>query len=87
MHLCLDFMTIPRYADCQEAFEDGRRYPGVYTLQQPDIGTFSAWCDFDESFGWTVIQRRIDGSVDFQRNWDQFKAGFGDLKGEYWLGR
>ena len=36
--------------------------------------------------GWTVFQRRRDGSENFYRNWAYYVAGFGQLKGEYWLG-
>ena len=33
-----------------------------------------------------MFQKRLNGSVDFFLNWSDYKAGFGDLHGEFWLG-
>ena len=33
-----------------------------------------------------MFQRRQDGLVDFYRGWNDYKAGFGQLTAEFWLG-
>ena len=46
-----------------------------------------AYCDATtDGGGWLVIQRRKDGSVDFNRDWVDYEEGFGELTGELWYG-
>ena len=33
-----------------------------------------------------VFQRRFKGTVDFYRNWTEYKHGFGHVDSEHWLG-
>ena len=33
-----------------------------------------------------VLQRRMNGKVDFYRTWETYKHGFGNLNEEFWLG-
>ncbi|CAH1224798.1 FCN1 [Branchiostoma lanceolatum] len=75
--------TPPAEADCAAYHASGQTTSGVYTLSSG----VQAYCDMDTAGGgWTVIQRRQDGSVPFNRTWEEYKQGFGDKNGEYWLG-
>ena len=45
------------------------------------------YCDaVTDGGGWLVVQRRQDGSVDFNRGWVEYEEGFGSLTGELWYG-
>ncbi|CAC5416367.1 unnamed protein product [Mytilus coruscus] len=57
----------------------------VYTMCHKD-GPFDVYCDVTTDGIWTVIQRLLDGSIDFYRNWQEYKKGFGNVNSEYWLG-
>ncbi|XP_071943605.1 fibrinogen-like protein A [Antedon mediterranea] len=60
---------------------------GQYVIQLCDGGPqITVYCDMRSDAGWTVIQRREDGPVNFNRNWSQYKEGFGNLNTEFWLG-
>ncbi|XP_031719179.1 fibrinogen gamma chain [Anarrhichthys ocellatus] len=78
--------------DCQDIANKGATTNGLYYVK-PVKATeqFLVYCEID-SFGrgFTVIQRRRDGSLDFHKDWIQYKNGFGYLSPddttEFWLG-
>uniref|UniRef100_A0A1I8NS81 Fibrinogen C-terminal domain-containing protein n=1 Tax=Stomoxys calcitrans TaxID=35570 RepID=A0A1I8NS81_STOCA len=73
---------------CAEATACTQR-SGYYNIKidQFSNASFLVECDaHTEGGGWTVIQRRQDGSVDFFRPWHDYKAGFGEVEGEFFIG-
>ncbi|XP_044571879.1 fibroleukin [Drosophila ananassae] len=56
---------------------------GLFHIKHPEVSAFEAPCN---GSGWMVIQRRMDGNVDFDRNWTEYRDGFGNLRGEFFLG-
>ncbi|XP_006884557.1 PREDICTED: fibrinogen gamma chain [Elephantulus edwardii] len=78
--------------DCQDIANKGAKESGLYFIKPLKAKQqFLVYCEIDESGnGWTVLQRRLDGSENFNRNWIQFKEGFGHLSPtgttEFWLG-
>ncbi|XP_053572507.1 fibroleukin [Bombina bombina] len=76
------------YRDCSDYYKIGKRINGIYRLiPDPKNKTFEAYCDMESmGGGWTVVQMRKDGSINFNRTWDEYKNGFGNLSGEFWLG-
>uniref|UniRef100_A0AAR2LCB7 Fibrinogen C-terminal domain-containing protein n=1 Tax=Pygocentrus nattereri TaxID=42514 RepID=A0AAR2LCB7_PYGNA len=77
-----------RFRDCADIYKSGQNSSGVYHIYIGDIREpTKVFCDMEnDGGGWTVFQRRINGSVDFQRGWKEYKMGFGDPGGEHWLG-
>ncbi|XP_046865567.1 angiopoietin-related protein 7-like isoform X2 [Drosophila willistoni] len=60
---------------------------GIHTIEIAGLDPISALCEGDiEGGGWIVIHKRFDGSVDFNRTWTEYRNGFGDKKGEFFIG-
>ena len=82
-----DCTDIEPRKDCLEFYQHGCKINGVYRLKGPGFHRLHAFCDqTTQGGGWTVFQRRQDGSVDFNRNWNDYKHGFGNIEGEFWFG-
>ncbi|XP_064601229.1 ficolin-3-like [Liolophura sinensis] len=72
-------------------YTEGYRENGVYRVLLPGKKLGLVWCDFEYSDdssgrGWMVVQRRINGELDFNKTWEEYRQGFGDLSSEFWLG-
>ena len=94
--------SIQKPRNCHELYTQGHSQSGIYSIFVPDCVETShgrvcefgethirVYCDMGNDFGgpgWIVFQRRQDGSVNFTRDWNTYKNGFGDLFGELWLG-
>ncbi|KAM6939470.1 microfibril-associated glycoprotein 4-like [Xenentodon cancila] len=75
--------------DCDDVYwHDNTSTSGVYTIYPAGpVTPLQVYCDMDTDGGrWTIFHRRIDGSESFFRSWKDYKAGFGNVAGEYWLG-
>ncbi|KAM3825757.1 ficolin-1-like isoform 1-T1 [Vipera latastei] len=72
---------------CKELLAQGVTLSGWHTIYPQDCRPLRVLCDMDtDGGGWTVFQRRWDGSVDFFRDWAAYKRGFGSELSEFWLG-
>uniref|UniRef100_A0A8D8K1A7 Ficolin-1 n=2 Tax=Culex pipiens TaxID=7175 RepID=A0A8D8K1A7_CULPI len=79
-----DRVASAKITSCKD--EQSKR-SGRYRMDVAGVDPFDVYCE--QQFyggGWIVIQNRFNGSVDFYRNWTDYKNGFGSVDGEFWLG-
>ncbi|CAK8677445.1 unnamed protein product [Clavelina lepadiformis] len=76
--------------ECTSIYASGSTSSGIYPVWLKERFQFTyVYCDMDivsTKKGWTTIQRRTNGEVNFNRGWDDYVRGFGNPRGEYWLG-
>ncbi|XP_011619803.2 angiopoietin-related protein 7 [Takifugu rubripes] len=76
--------------DCASLYSKNYKISGEYKLPKDDfLGSpeLNVYCDMETNGGgWTLIQRRKIGLTSFNRDWKQYKSGFGSIRGDFWLG-
>uniref|UniRef100_G3U772 Fibrinogen alpha chain n=1 Tax=Loxodonta africana TaxID=9785 RepID=G3U772_LOXAF len=82
------------FLDCDDVLQThpSGAQSGIFNIKLPGSSKiFSVYCDQETGLGgWLLIQQRMDGSLNFNRTWQDYKRGFGSLndkgEGEFWLG-
>ncbi|XP_013395233.1 angiopoietin-4-like, partial [Lingula anatina] len=71
------YMKIPK--DCADYNLDG----GVFWIHVHSMRkAIQVYCER----GWTVLMRRTGPELDFNRSWEAYKNGFGNIASDHWLG-
>lgn len=64
-------------SDCYDYFLKGNSRNGVYKVRPYGTNRLvQVYCDMKNG-GWTLIQKRQDGTTNFFRAWEDYKEGFG----------
>ncbi|XP_045597186.1 fibrinogen C domain-containing protein 1 isoform X2 [Procambarus clarkii] len=76
-----------RPVDCADYLQLGHTTSGVYKIYP--FRPVEVWCDMEtDGGGWTVFLARnnLTKHENFNRTWSDYREGFGNASGEYWLG-
>ncbi|XP_021347352.1 putative protein tag-278 [Mizuhopecten yessoensis] len=72
--------------DCYDYYKRGNQKNGVFKIKPYGKQSMvEVFCDMKNG-GWTLVHKRQDGTTKFLKKWQDFKEGFGGIRGEHWLG-
>ncbi|XP_044127308.1 angiopoietin-related protein 5-like [Bufo gargarizans] len=75
--------------DCSDIWQrNNLTTSGIYMIKPKEAEfSFPVYCEMSLNGGWTLIQKHngVDG-LSFEKTWEEYENGFGDLQGEHWLG-
>ena len=75
------------YHSCLELMNNGHNESGKYEIAPFPNSTKTVYCDQDTyGGGWTVFLRNKHSLVTFDKNWNEYKSGFGNIEYDFWLG-
>ena len=64
------------FPDCNELHQAGVHESGIYPIYIPNGAIVNVFCDMTTAGGgWTVVQHREGGHVNFTRNWEDYAFG------------
>ena len=75
------------YRSCLDLMNNGINKSGKYNVAPLSNFTKTVYCDQDTfGGGWTVFLRNKYSTVTFNKNWNEYKNGFGNVMYDLWLG-
>ncbi|XP_033110389.1 fibroleukin-like [Anneissia japonica] len=70
------------YKDCTQFSAQARAKSGVYAVTD-GTETFLVKCEMVNNEGWTVLQKRENSTSNFNRTWEEYKWGFGNINADF----
>ena len=75
------------FRSCLELLNHGCTKSGKYEIKPFANVTKTVYCDQDtEGGGWIVFLRNAHGLTSFNKEWNEYKNGFGSVEYDFWLG-
>ena len=71
---------------CIPAGANGAVYVAYNTTTQLTIAGYSSPTNVTSVNNWIVMQQRVSASVNFSQSWVNYRNGFGQYDGNFWLG-